>query len=177
MRGQFQLRAMAILILALSGVVALRSNIHCIGTDRPLALGRFHPASHKGYGVATVYQRANGTYLLQLNGLHTTDRPDLLLFVISLPDAFDNETVLAADQISLGSLPISGGDQTYALPAKFDPTRYSAVTVWSPKYQVNFTTAALKPLGVLSRLKFSLLAGLDVRILTAPAGLFRPAGN
>ena len=35
------------------------------------------------------------------------------------------------------------GDQNYELPAGFDLSKYSAVTVWCKRFGVNFATAPL----------------------------------
>lgn len=172
MRGQVQFRALVLVILAGCSTVALRCTMHSIGIGRPVASGRFHSVSHYGSGEVTVYQRRDETYVLRLKNVRTSERPDLLLYAISRDDAFDNESVTKADRISLGALQITGGAQTYVLPTTFDPSRYHAVTVWSAKYQVNFTTAALKPLGALSRLNICSLR-LGAAILTIPARMFR----
>lgn len=113
--------------------------------ERVIAAGRFHGVAHKGSGTARVYQRADGKHVLRLTNFQTAARPDLEVYLISESDARDNDTVMEADFLFLGALHNATGDQCYVLPPSFDPARYRAVTVWSYKYKVNFTTAPLKP--------------------------------
>ncbi|HKQ51526.1 MAG TPA: DM13 domain-containing protein [Pyrinomonadaceae bacterium] len=111
---------------------------------RVLASGRFHQVAHKGEGTATVYLLRDGRRVLRLTNFRTTHRPDLLLYLISAKDAPENETVKRSEVFSLGPLRSHEGDQEYLVPADLDLARFQAVTVWSPKYGVNFTTAPLK---------------------------------
>lgn len=110
-----------------------------------LAWGRFHSVAHLGEGVAALYALDNGKTQLHLLDLRTTYRPDLQVLLISAPDAFDNDRVRAADIVVLGPLKAQTSDQVYDLPEDIDLGHYRAVTIWLPQYEVNFTTAPLRP--------------------------------
>jgi hypothetical protein len=125
-------------------VLLSASYLHSAGAPEALASGRFHQVAHKGEGTATIYLLPDGRRVLRLNGFRTSHRSDLLLYLISAPDAPENETVKRSEVFSLGPLRGQEGDQEYPIPADLDLARFHAVTVWSPKYEVNFTTAPLK---------------------------------
>jgi hypothetical protein len=109
-----------------------------------LVVGKFHQVAHKGEGTAAIYLLRGGRRVLRLTEFRTASRSDLLVYLISAPDAMENETVKHSEVFSFGSLHNNEGDQEYPVPDELDLTRYHAVTVWSPKYEVNFTTAPLK---------------------------------
>jgi hypothetical protein len=109
-----------------------------------LASGRFHQVTHKGEGTATVYKMLNGDRVLYLSDFKTGEGQGLEVCLISAPDAFENETVEKSEILSLGALQDIEGNQFYQLPKDADLQKYGAVTVWSTKYRVNFTTAPLK---------------------------------
>lgn len=136
-----------ILVAALT-LTALLSAVYLRSAKGPKALasGSFHQVAHKGEGTATIYLLPSGVRVLRLTNFRTAEREDLLLYLISAPDALENETVKHSEVFSLGQLQGSEGNQEYLLPDSLNLTRFHAVTVWSPKYEVNFTTAALKQL-------------------------------
>ena len=116
-----------------------------------LAAGRFHQVAHKGSGIASVCETADGRRVLRLMDFRTADRSDLYVLLVSAPDALENETVKRAETVSLGPLRSAEGNQEYDVPDEVDLARFRAVTVWSTKYQVNFTTAPLAPSALVGR--------------------------
>jgi hypothetical protein len=139
-KSQKSLAAVAFVLTALLSA----SYLYSTHAPEALASGRFHQVAHKGEGTATIYLLWDGRRVLRLTDFRTAHRPDLLLYLISAQDAPENETVKRSEVFSLGPLRSHEGDQEYAVPADLDLTRFHAVTVWSPKYGVNFTTAPLK---------------------------------
>lgn len=109
-----------------------------------IALGRFHQVTHKGSGTAVLYKTARGERRLKLTGFRTAPNPELLVGLIAAPDAFENETIERSGFVPLGELRQSEGEMIYPVPAGLDLNRYRAVTIWSRKYRVNFTTAPLR---------------------------------
>jgi hypothetical protein len=128
----------AAIALALWGLIATRQN-----SSATIASGEFHQVAHKGAGSASILRLADGVRALRLMGFRTYPASDLEVRLIAAPDAFDNETVEKSDPISLGPLQAADGGHSYILPHNLDLTNYRAVTIWSRKYQVNFTTAPL----------------------------------
>lgn len=145
------LRPYAKLIVAVIMAVALLIATYGLlaGPERTptaLASGRFHQVAHKGSGEATIYRLSSGKLELRLKDFQTYPGVDLEVRLIAAPDAFENETVEKSDFISLGLLANPASDQTYSLPDDIDLTRFGAVTIWSRKYRVNYTTAPLRPI-------------------------------
>ena len=130
--------AAAVIALAICGLIASRLN-----SSVTIASGEFHQVAHKGMGRAVILRLANGDRELRLIGFRTYPACDLEVRLIAAPDAFDNETVDKSDPIPLGELQMIDGVQTYTLPVDLQLTQYRAVTIWSRKYRVNFTTAPL----------------------------------
>src|ERR1044071_7923793 len=110
---------------------------------KAIASGRFHQVAHRGEVLVTIYQLADKKLLLHLTEFRTDNGRDLQVLLIAAPDAFENETVEKAEYVSVGTLQKSEGDQSYHLPDDLDLSKYQAVTIWSPRYRVNFTTAPL----------------------------------
>jgi hypothetical protein len=114
--------------------------------ERILAGGGFHQVAHKGEGRAAIYKLLNGERELHLTDFKTEAGQALEVYLISAPDAYENETVERSKIVSLGALKAVEGDQSYILPNDADLSECRAVTIWSSKYRVNFTTAPLKPM-------------------------------
>lgn len=143
---QLSLAAIAIIIIAVAGWVAMRwLPLSQAVTPQALCSGRFHQVAHKGSGIATIYRYPDGKCLLSLSKFQTAAGSELQVCLIAAADAFENETVEAAGFVPLGALQSAEGDQSYPLPVDLDLTKYRAVTIWSRKYHVNFTTAPLCP--------------------------------
>ena len=138
MRGSFHLAGLA-LILAL---VAL-AGIKYASAPTVLASGRFHPVAHKGSGTGILFRLRDGKRIVRIRCLQTGNRPDLAVYLIAAEDAFDNETVMNSRPVLLGTLKGTARAQDFVVPAAVNLNQYHAVTVWSEKYQVNFTTAPL----------------------------------
>ena len=113
-------------------------------TPEILAEGDFHQVAHKGEGRAAIIRKQNGERVLRLRNFRTADKMDLYVYLISAPDALENETVKRSEIYSLGALRSAEGEQEYFLPAEINLTKYGAVVIWNRRYEVNFTTAPLK---------------------------------
>jgi hypothetical protein len=135
--------ALAALLLVVAGRMAMRR-----WPVRPvelLATGEFHPVAHRGSGAAAVFQMPGGNRILRLINVQTGERNDLQVCLVAAADCPDNETVERAGFVALGSFQRDGADQSFNIPGELDLNRYRAVTIWNPKYRVNFTTAPIAP--------------------------------
>lgn len=108
-----------------------------------LAAGRFHSVAHETRGVATIYQLPDGKRTLRLTDFQTSNGPDVVVYLVAAPDAFDAEMVKTANPVLLGSLKGNVGDQNYEVPADVDLAKYRAVTIWCRRFSANFATAPL----------------------------------
>lgn len=108
-----------------------------------LVSGMFHGVAHETQGTATVYRLEGGKRVLRLTDFHTSNGPDVQVYLVAAGDATDNETVTRAGFVHLGALKGNQGDQNYELPADLDLDKYRAVTIWCRRFGVNFGTAPL----------------------------------
>lgn len=129
-----------IVVAASFGISFLRQS----AAPTVIAAGSFHQVAHKGSGTAEIIKRNDGHRVLVLKEFQTADKPDLYVYLISAPDALENEAVKNSEIYSLGLLKRTNGSQEYLLPGDLDPSRYNAVTIWSRRHEINFTTAPLK---------------------------------
>jgi Electron transfer DM13 len=142
-RRAIQALALALAVLfGAAGVMVLRYRFG--KTVRMLAAGEFHPVAHKGSGQAILIQLADGARRLHLVGFQTGAGSDLQVCMVAAADCRENESVEKAGFIALGPLRDAERDQRFEVPIEIDLRRYRAVTIWSRKYRVNFTTAPLR---------------------------------
>lgn len=109
-----------------------------------LRTGQFHDVVHEGSGTATIVRLPDGKYALRLEGFSVLNGPDLYVYLSALPDSTDSAPVLASKFLSVAKLKGNKGNQTYELPADFDPATYNSVVIWCQQFRVNFATAPLK---------------------------------
>ena len=126
--------------------VAAGAVVPAAGAAMPSAFrsGQFHAVAHEGSGTASVVQLADGKYVLRLEEFSVLNGPDLYVYLSALPDSSDSGPVLQNKHLSVAKLKGNQGNQTYELPADFDPATYSSVVIWCQQFRVNFATAPLK---------------------------------
>lgn len=113
---------------------------------RTLASGTLISHEHATSGTVRILQLPDGSRVLRLEDLDTSDGPDLHVW---LTDAkvvegkagwfvFDD-----AQHIDLGSLKGNKGSQNYPLAADTDLTALTSVTIWCQRFHVSFGAAQL----------------------------------
>ncbi|MBT2365675.1 DM13 domain-containing protein [Streptomyces sp. ISL-10] len=113
---------------------------------RTLATGSFITHEHPTSGTVKIIRLPDGTQTLRLEGLDTSNGPDLRVWLTDAPvqegkagwHVFDD-----GKYQSLGKLKGNKGDQNYALPEGIDLDRYSSVTIWCDRFDVSFGAAEL----------------------------------
>jgi hypothetical protein len=115
-------------------------------TSNPVVIssGKFHPVAHPGKGDAIVYRLEDGSHVLRLENLDIFNGPALYVYAVGAQDANDNETVKEAGFLNLESLKGNQSNQTYELPAQFDPEKHRSISIWCKRFSVNFATAPLR---------------------------------
>ena len=116
-------------------------------SETTLASGNFHDVAHKGAGLASIYQLADGKRILRFTNFETSNGPDVHVYLVAANDATDSDSVKKAGFVEIGSLKGNIGDQNYELPSSIDLTQYRAVTIWCKRFGVNFATAPLSGAG------------------------------
>ncbi|MFI5708267.1 DM13 domain-containing protein [Kribbella sp. NPDC051620] len=111
-----------------------------------LATGTFISHEHKTTGTVAILELPNGSRVLRLEALDTSDGPDLEVW---LSDAkvregrpgwhvFDDGA-----HLSLGQLKGNQGNQNYEIPKDADLTALTSVSIWCNRFNVSFGAAAL----------------------------------
>ncbi|MFG3505380.1 DM13 domain-containing protein [Streptomyces sp. NPDC047821] len=111
-----------------------------------LATGTLISHEHATTGTVRVVRLADGSRILRLENLDTSNGPDLKVWVTDAPvregkagwHVFDDGA-----HLSLGDLKGNKGDQNYELPDAFDPNKYTSVTIWCDRFDVSFGAATL----------------------------------
>jgi hypothetical protein len=111
-----------------------------------LRRGEFISHEHPTTGRARVIMRPDGSQLLELAGLDTSNGPDLRVWLSDQPvlpgtagwHVFDD-----GESIELGRLKGNRGDQAYTIPAGTDLDQYKSVAIWCKRFSVSFGAAGL----------------------------------
>ncbi|WP_351228079.1 DM13 domain-containing protein [Streptomyces sp. NPDC002133] len=115
-------------------------------TPVTLASGSFISHEHATKGTVRIVELPDGSRTLRLEGLDTSNGPDLRVWLTDAPvkegvagwRVFDDGAY-----VSLGKLKGNKGDQNYALPADVDLGTYSSVAIWCDRFDVSFGAAEL----------------------------------
>jgi Electron transfer DM13 len=121
---------------ALPGPVAAPPDVTTLSTSSFRSLG------HATSGRASALVLPDGRRFLRLDGLRTSNGPDLHVYLSAAPvdaprDSFDD------DFVSLGRLRANQGNQNYAIPAGVTLDRYRSVVIWCRRFTYAFGAAAL----------------------------------
>ncbi len=113
-----------------------------------LARGTFISHEHGTTGTARVLTLADGSRVLRLENLDTSNGPDLKVVLSAAPvlegrpgwHVFDD-----AAHVKLANLKGNRGSQNYAIPADVDLGALRSVSIWCDRFNVSFGAAALTP--------------------------------
>ncbi|MFF0558511.1 DM13 domain-containing protein [Streptomyces sp. NPDC020472] len=111
-----------------------------------VAQGGFVGHEHATTGRAKILRLPDGTHTLRLEGLDTSNGPDLRVWLSDAPvkegkagwGVFDD-----GKYVNLAQLKGNKGDQNYPLPSGFDWSTYPSVSIWCDRFDVSFGAAAL----------------------------------
>ena len=111
-----------------------------------VARGEFISHEHATTGTATIVENPDGSRVLALAGLDTSNGPDLHVWlsaadVVEGPDGWF--TAGSAASIDLGPLKGNLGDQVYDIPTDADLSGIRSVTIWCVRFSVSFGAAQL----------------------------------
>ena len=107
-----------------------------------IARGNFVSLDHGTRGVARVLELADGSRVVRLEGLDTSNGPDLDLYVTTAPAAGE-ESAFDDEYEHLGRLKGNQGDQNYDLPPGTDLARFATVLIWCDRFDSAFGAADL----------------------------------
>ncbi|WP_039797838.1 DM13 domain-containing protein [Nocardia araoensis] len=115
---------------------------------RTIAQGTFVSHEHATAGTVAVLRLADGSRVLRLENLDTSDGPDLHVWLTDAPVREGRDGWFVFDDGShtdLGKLKGNQGNQNYPIPADVDLTRLTSVAIWCDRFDVSFGAAELRP--------------------------------
>ena len=98
-------------------------------------------------GLVQVLQLPDGSRVLRLEGLETSDGPDLEVWLSDaevVPGFAGWHLFDDGEYFSLGKLKGNLGDQNYEIPAELDLERFSSMSIWCVRFAVSFGAAELE---------------------------------
>ncbi len=110
---------------------------------KTLSKGTFHGVAHDAKGNAEILELANGSKILRFTDFEVSNGPDVVVYLSSVNDANDNETVKNSDFVLLSQLKGNIGDQNYEIPGDLDLGKYNSAVIWCRRFGVNFAVAPL----------------------------------
>lgn len=111
-----------------------------------LAEGTFISHEHATTGTVRILELPDSSRVLRIEGLDTSDGPDLKVWLSDQPviDGIDGWGVFDdGAYVSLGDLKGNKGNQNYPIPADVDLADYTAVSIWCERFAVSFGAAEL----------------------------------
>ncbi|MFP1628025.1 DM13 domain-containing protein [Streptomyces sp. 5K101] len=111
-----------------------------------VARGSLISHEHTTTGTAKIVRLPDGSHTLRLEGLDTSNGPDLRVWLTDAPvkegtagwHVFDD-----GKYVSLGKLKGNKGDQNYPIPADVKLSEYTSVSIWCDRFDVSFGAARL----------------------------------
>jgi hypothetical protein len=111
-----------------------------------LATGEFISHEHATSGTVRILELPDGTRVLRLEGLDTSNGPDLKVWLTDAPviDGEDGWRVFDdGAYVDLGSLKGNKGNQNYPIPADVDLSDLTSLSIWCDRFDVSFGAAEL----------------------------------
>jgi Electron transfer DM13 len=112
------------------------------------ARGSFISHEHGTTGEVLLLRLPGGSRVLRLEGLDTSNGPDLKVWlsdaaVVDGPSGW--RTFDDGRYLDLGSLKGNVGNQNYAIPADADLAGLTSLSIWCDRFDVSFGAAELRP--------------------------------
>lgn len=113
-----------------------------------LAQGRLITHEHDTAGLVRLIRNSDGTLIVRIQGLETSDGPDLHVLISDAPVLPGTEGWHVFDDgrhVDLGALKGNRGDANYPVPAGVDISGLASVSIWCDRFNVSFGAAAMTP--------------------------------
>lgn len=123
-----------------------RDQDHGTSTTQVLATGRFVSHEHATTGTVRVLRLPDGSRLLRIENLDTSNGPALKVWITDAPVRRGREGWHVFDDgqyVDLGALKGNIGSQNYRLPPVVDLAELRSVSIWCDRFDVSFGAAAL----------------------------------
>lgn len=116
--------------------------------DVLLARGTLISHEHPTSGTVSVVRQPDGSRLLAIANLDTSDGPDVHVWLTDAPVLKGEKGWHVFDDgrhRNLGTLKGNLGNQLYRIPKDADLTRLTSVSIWCERFDVSFGAAELVP--------------------------------
>lgn len=111
-----------------------------------LATGTFISHEHSTSGKVRVLELADGSRVLRIEDLDTSDGPDLRVWLSDQPVKEGTDGWFVFDDgkwLELGELKGNKGNANYPIPPDADLDTLKSVSIWCKRFSVSFGAAAL----------------------------------
>lgn len=112
-----------------------------------LAEGKFITHEHDTTGSVKILKYSNGTRILRIENLKTSNGPKLEVWLTDAPviEGLDGWRVFDDGKfINLGALKGNIGSQNYSIPSETNLDDYSSISIWCERFSVSFGAADLR---------------------------------
>lgn len=109
-----------------------------------LSSGRFVDAEHDTSGTARIIELADGRRFLRLEGLASSDGPDLHVWLSDRKPGGSWFKYDDGEHLALGDLKATHGNQNYEIPAGTDLSVFASAVIWCDKFNVAFGAAPVE---------------------------------
>ena len=112
-----------------------------------LAEGKFITHEHDTTGSVKILKYSNGTRILRIENLKTSNGPKLEVWLTDAPviEGLDGWRVFDDGKfLNLGALKGNIGSQNYLIPSETNLDDYSSISIWCERFSVSFGAAALR---------------------------------
>lgn len=131
-----------------SSTTRARTSAPAKPVDRLVSRGRLISHEHSTRGQVSIVERADGSRVLAVAGLVTSDGPDVQIWLTDAPVVGGEDGWYVFDDgahVSLGELKGNLGNQVYKIPDRVDLTKLTSVSLWCARFDVSFGAAELTP--------------------------------
>ena len=108
-----------------------------------LSTGAFRSLEHETLGDAVVIELADGSRFVRLEGLETSNGPDLRVLLSGEAPQDDWYVYDDGEHLDLGALKGNLGSSNYEIPADVDLADLESVVVWCRRFAVAFGVAPI----------------------------------
>ena len=115
---------------------------------RTVARGRFSDLEHATTGSALILELEDGSRYLRLQGLSTTNGPDLRVMLSEQPPSDDWHGWADGEHLDLGPLKGNLGSSNYEIPDDVDLSAFRTAVIWCRRFTVGFGVAPLDGLAI-----------------------------
>ncbi|MBB6173087.1 hypothetical protein HNR23_003147 [Nocardiopsis mwathae] len=111
---------------------------------RVLSEGEFVSQEHETTGTAKIVELADGSRIVRLEDLASSDGPDLKVWLTDQEAGGDWFKYDNGDYVPLGALKGTHGNANYEIPAGADIDDMTSVVIWCERFSVAFGSAPVE---------------------------------